>query len=261
MLKYTDLKLNHHHALLTAFVNAVSTKINKKTHSFFLDNCIEATFWSPRGNLIIRTKRTPSVQLQTLLLDTLEMICGGKHFVVLTRPTLSLMKIRNVPTRNLDGSPIDTDSLTAALFHDARLTKASFWHLPHFVSFKGVPLGRTATVFFSLVDSPHYALGRFIVNTITTINDVHYKIQRWIPTKQDPERINPPTGGYLYYKERHGDPSSHKFSNPIPTLHSVLDTAPVPPTTSPSLSHLRAAMAAFKSIKQGPSGLCPPTNS
>ncbi|KAF8689761.1 hypothetical protein AX14_003187 [Amanita brunnescens Koide BX004] len=73
MLKYTDLKLNHRHALLTAFINAISTKINKKTHSFFLDNRIEATFWSPRGNLIIRTKRTPSVQLQTLLLDTLEM--------------------------------------------------------------------------------------------------------------------------------------------------------------------------------------------
>ena len=141
MLKYTDLKLNHRHALLTAFVNAISTKINKKTHSFFLDNHIEATFWSPRGNLIIRTKRTPSVQLQTLLLDTLEMICGGKHFVVLTRPTLSLMKIRNVPTHNPDGSPVDTDSLTSALFHDARLTKASFWHLPHFVSFKGAPLG------------------------------------------------------------------------------------------------------------------------
>jgi hypothetical protein len=119
MLKYTDLKPNHRHALHTAFVNAVSTKINKKTHSFFLDNRIEATFWSPRGNLIIRTKRTPSVQLQTLLLDTLEMICGGKHFVVLTRPTLSLMKIRNVPTRNPDGSAVDIDSLTSELFHDA----------------------------------------------------------------------------------------------------------------------------------------------
>ncbi|KAF8707049.1 hypothetical protein AX14_013715 [Amanita brunnescens Koide BX004] len=119
MLKYTDLKLNHCHALHTAFVNAVSTKINKKTHSFFLDNCIEATFWLPRGNLIIRTKHTPSIQLQTLLLDTLEMVCGGKHFVVLTRPTLSLLKIRNVPTRNLDGSPVNTDLLTAELFRDA----------------------------------------------------------------------------------------------------------------------------------------------
>ena len=261
MLKYTDLKLNHRHALHTAFVNAVSTKINKKTHSFFLDNRIEATFWSPRGNLIIRTKRTPSIQLQTLLLDTLEMVCGGKHFVVLTRPTLSLLKIRNVPTRNPDGSPVDTDLLTAELFRDARLTKASFWHMPRFVSFKGAPLGRTATVFFSLVDSPQYALGRSIVNTITTINDANYKIQRWIPTKQNPERINPPTGGYLYYKERTGDPSSHKFSNPIPVLHSVLDTAPTPPdSVSPSLLHLRAAMAAFKSIKQGPSGLHPVTN-
>ena len=261
MLKYTDLKLNHRHALLTAFINAVSTKINKKTHSFFLDNRIEATFWSPRGNLIIRTKRTPSVQLQTLLLDTLEMICGGKHFVVLTRPTISLLKIRNVPTRNFDGSPVDTDSLTSELFHDTRLTKASFWHMPRFVSFKGAPLGRTATVFFSLVDSPQYTLGRSIVNTIVTINNANYKIQRWIPTKQNPERINPPTGGYLYYKERTGDPSSHKFSNPIPMLHDVLDVAPAPPVTaSPSLLHLRAAMAAFKSIKQGPSSLRIPDN-
>ncbi|KAF8644457.1 hypothetical protein AX14_009410 [Amanita brunnescens Koide BX004] len=260
MLKYTDLKLNHRHALHTAFVNAVSTKINMKTHSFFLDNRIEATFWSPRGNLIIRTKRTPSVQLLTLLLDTLEMICGGKHFVVLTRPTLSLLKIRNVPTFNSDGSPVNTDLLTSELFHDTRLTKASFWHTPRFVSFKGAPLGRTATVFFSLVDSPQYALGRSIVDTVITINNANFKIQRWIPSKQNPELVNPPTGGYLYYKERTGDPSSHKFSNPIPTLHSVSDTAPAPPTTSsPSLLHLRAAMAAFKSIKQGPSRLHPLT--
>ncbi|KAF8647301.1 hypothetical protein AX14_008992 [Amanita brunnescens Koide BX004] len=258
MLKYTDLKLNHCHALHTAFVNAVSAKINMKTHSFFLDNCIEATFWSPRGNLIIRTKRTPSVQLLTLLLDTLEMICSGKHFVVLTRPTLSLLKIRNVPTRNPDGSPVDTGLLTSELFHDARLTKASFWHMPHFVLFKGAPLGRTATVFFSLVDSPQYALGRSIVDTIITVNNADFKIQRWIPSKQNPEFVNPPMGGYLFYKERTGDPSSHKLSNPIPTLHSVSDTAPaLPASTSPSLLHLRAAMAAFKSIKQGPSRLHP----
>ena len=125
MLKYMDLKLNHRHALHTAFVNAVSIKINKKTHSFFLDNRIEATFWSPRGNLIIRTKRTPSVQLQTLLLDTLEMICGGKHFVVLTRPTLSLLKIRNIPTRNPDGSAVDTDTLAPALSTGPNLTLRS----------------------------------------------------------------------------------------------------------------------------------------
>ena len=47
LLKYTFLKINHCHALLDAFVNAVSTKINKKTHSFFLDNCIDSAFWSP----------------------------------------------------------------------------------------------------------------------------------------------------------------------------------------------------------------------
>ena len=189
------------------------------------------------------------------------MICGGKHFVVLTRPTISLLKIRNVPTRNLDGSPVDTGSLTSELFHDARLTKASFWHTPRFVSFKGAPLGRTATVFFSLVDSPQYALGCSIVDTIVTISNANYKIQCWIPTKQNPERINPPMGGYLYYKECTGDPSSHKFSNPIPTLPNVLDVAPTPPATaSPSLSHLRAAMATFKSIKQGPSSLRIPNN-
>ena len=46
LLKYTFLKINHHHAL-DAFVNAVSTKINKKTHSFFLNNQINSAFWSP----------------------------------------------------------------------------------------------------------------------------------------------------------------------------------------------------------------------
>ena len=128
--QYTSLKLNHCHALLDAFENAVSIKINKKTHPFFLDNHIDSAFWSPQGNLIIRTKCTLSVQLQMLLLDTIEMICGGKDFVVLTQPTLSLLKLCNVPTRNSDGSPVDLDLLTSELFHDKLITKASFWHLP-----------------------------------------------------------------------------------------------------------------------------------
>ena len=177
ILKYTDLKLNHHHALHTAFVNTVSTRIDKKTNSFFLDNRIKVTFWSPCGNLIIRTKCTPSVQLQSLLLDTLEMICSRKHFVMLTRPTLSLLKIHNVPTCNPDNSAVDIDSYTSNLFHDPWLTKASFWHLPCFVSFKGAPLGWTATIFFSLIDSPQYALGHSHVDTIVTISGTHYKIQ------------------------------------------------------------------------------------
>ena len=108
------------------------------------------------------------------------MICGGRHFVVLARPTLSLLKLRNVPTHNLDGSPVDLDSLTAELFHDPRLTKASFWHLPRFVSFKGAPLGRTTTVFFSLVDTPQYAL-RSLIDTPISISGTVFKIQRWIP--------------------------------------------------------------------------------
>ena len=183
------------------------------------------------------------------------MICSGKYFVVLTRPTLSLLKICNIPTHNSDSSPVDIDTLTAELFHDPRLMKASFWHLPHFISFKGVPLGWTAMLFFSLVDSPQYTLGCSLVDTPITISNTSFKIQCWIPTKPNPQWINPPTGSYLYYKECTGDPSSHLFSNPILMLPSVSNTSPAPPTAaSPSLLHLWAAMAAFKSIKQGPPG-------
>ena len=164
---------------------------------------------------------------------------------------LSLLKICNIPTCNSDGLLVDIDTLTTELFHDPRLMKASFWHLPHFISFKGAPLGWTTTLFFSLVDSPQYTLGHSLVDTPITISNTSFKIQCWIPTKPNPQQINPPTGSYLYYKECTGDPSSHLFSNPIPTLPSVSNTSPA---LSPSLLHLWAAMAAFKSIKQGPPG-------
>ena len=249
--QYTSLKLNHRHALLDAFVNAVSVKINKKTHAFFLDNHIDSAFWSPRGNLIIRMKRTPSVHLQTLLLDTIEMICGGRDFVVLARPTLSLLKLRNIPTRNPDGSPVDLDLLTAELFHDKRITKASFWHLPQFVSFKGAPLGRMATVFFSLVDTPQYALGRSLCNTTVNIFGINFQVQQWIPARQNPDLVSPPTGHYLYYKERLED-DKPRLSQLASAPSNASCTSPAPPsTTSPSLQHLRAAMAAYKTIKAG----------
>ncbi|KAF8669022.1 hypothetical protein AX14_006089, partial [Amanita brunnescens Koide BX004] len=244
LLNYTDLKLNHRHALLDAFVNAVSVKINKKTHSYFLDNRIEATFWSPRRNLIIRTKRTLSVQLQDLLLDTVEMICGGKKFVVLTRPTLSLLKLCNIPTRNPDGSPVDADLIAAELFHDPRITKASFWHLPRFVSFKGAPLGRTATIFFSLVDSPQYALGRSLVNSLISIFGTDFKILQWIPAVHDQHTMNIALGGPSFYKER----LPTKSKSPLITT-----------TTSPSNAHLPPPAAATSRLPKPVTPAPPPT--
>ena len=193
--RYSSLKLNHRHALLDAFVSAVSAKITNKTHSYFHNNHIEATFWSPRGNLIIRLKRTPSTQLYSLLLDTLEMLCDGKKFVVLTRPTLSLLKLCKVPTRHPDGTPVDVELVASELFRDSRITNASFWHLPRFVSYKGAPPGRTATLFFSLVDSPQYALGRSLVNTTVSIFGTDFKVLRWIPAVHDQQTMNIALGG------------------------------------------------------------------
>ena len=76
---------------------------------------------------------------------------------MLSRLTLSLLKLHNVPTCNSDGSAVDLNLLTAELFQDTRITKASFWHLPCFVTFKGAPLGRKATVFLSL-NMPQYVM-------------------------------------------------------------------------------------------------------
>ncbi|KAF8693223.1 hypothetical protein AX14_002283 [Amanita brunnescens Koide BX004] len=193
----------------------------------------------------------PVIQLQTLLLDTIEMICGGRDFVVLARPTLSLLKLHNIPTRNPDGSPVDLDLLTAELFHDKRITKASFWHLPQFVSFKGTPLGQTATVFFSLIDTPQYALGRSLCNTAVNIFGLDFQVQQWIPAHQNPDLVSPPTGHYLYYKERLED-DKPRFSQLASAPSNTSRATPaLPSTTSPSLQHLRAAMAAYKTIKAG----------
>ena len=266
-MKYSSLKLNHRHALLDAFVNAVSAKITNKTHSYFLDNRIEATFWSPRGNLIIRTKRTPSVQLHGLLLDTIEMLCNGKKFIVLTRPTLSLLKLCKVPTRNLDGSAVDPELIASELFHDSRITSASFWHLPRFVSYKGSPPGRTATLFFSLVDSPQYALGRSLINTTVSIFSTDFKILRWIPAVHDQQTMNIALGGPSFYKERL--PADAPLNTVIPLPPTITVPTPIAPSpspvaaiprtlkplaprtrASPSLMHLRAALAAHSDVKR-----------
>ncbi|KAF8707303.1 hypothetical protein AX14_013651 [Amanita brunnescens Koide BX004] len=242
LLKYTFLKINHRHALLDAFVNAVSTKINKKTHAFFLDNRINSAFWSPRGNLIIRTKRAPSVQLQTLLLDTVEMLCGGRKFVVLSRPTLSLLKLHNIPTCNSDGSAVDLDLLTAELFQDARITKASFWHLPRFVSFKGTPLGRKATVFFSLVDTPQYALGHSLINSTVSISDIDYEVHRWIPATRNPNDLIP-LGRSAFYKERDHRPPPSDAERVIKLHRPRTDVLT-------ARNEMAAALAAYHALSQ-----------
>ncbi|KAF8653423.1 hypothetical protein AX14_008299 [Amanita brunnescens Koide BX004] len=267
--KYSSLKLNHRHALLDAFVSAVSAKITNKTHPYFHNNRIKATFWSPRGNLIIRMKRTPSTQLYGLLLDTLEMLCDGKKFVVLTRPTLSLLKLCKVPTRHSNGAPVDVELVASELFRDSRITNASFWHLPRFVSYKGAPPGRTATLFFSLIDSPQYALGRSLVNTTVSILRTDFKVLRWIPAVHDQQTMNIALGGPSFYKERlpavpsspsiTASPSRPSTTTPTPTAHSLLPTMAIPRTlkplsprthASPSLMHLRAALAAHTDIKR-----------
>ena len=195
--------ISHRHSLLNALVSAVCTRIDEKSSLLFSGNRLRAAFWTPRGNLLIRFLKAPSPSLLAFMLDTLEVVCDAKDFIVLNRPPVSTFKLSNVSTHARDGSPINLDQLTLELLAHPQLRNAALWHMPRFVSFKGAPLGRHATLFFSVADSPNYDLGRTIIGSQVSISDRQFTIEKWHHTKLAPN-TNVPVGGHRIFKETAG---------------------------------------------------------
>ena len=104
---------------------------------------------------------------------------GDDGFEILDRPALSLLKIRGVPTKDGQGCPLDLEQVLLELFDDPCLEGATFWHTPRFVTYKGAPPGRLGTLFFSLVDSSDFALGKSLLNTAVHLFGQSFQIQWW----------------------------------------------------------------------------------
>ena len=198
-------QINHRHALADLFILAMYRVVNKRQAKLLpklnrhIHNGapppapIQAVFWSPKGNLIVRTKQAISDGLRTLLLSTVASLCGGDDgFEVLDRPALSLLKIKGVPTKDDRGDPLDPEQVLLELFDDPRIANASFWHTPRFVTYKGAPPGSLGTLFFSLVDSPDFPLGKSLLNTKVSLFGRSFLIQQWYSQRKltlPPSRI------------------------------------------------------------------------
>ena len=108
-----------------------------------------------------------------------------------------------MPTRSPDGASADLQQITLDLLSIPELRDASFWHTPRFVSFKGAPIGRDATLFFSITDSPQYTVGRSIVGSTVQINGRSFKVEKWHHAKL-PSNRNIPVGKHAMFKETTG---------------------------------------------------------
>ena len=156
---------------------------------------------------------------------------------MLSRPTLSLLKLHNVPTCNSDGSAVNLNLLTAELFQDTRITKASFWHLPRFVTFKGAPLGHKATVFLSLINTPQYALGCSLIDSSISISGTDYQVHHWIPASRNLNNLIP-----LGKEHDHCPP-------PTATKHIIKPHHPCGNVLT-AQNEVAAAMAAYHALSQ-----------
>ena len=116
-----DGKINHRHALKDAFIkilNRVSERLCKRTskpnkiavRDILRNNYIDAIFWSPRGNLIIRAKRAIDPISLEVITATVTHISGREDsFVILHRPPLSMLRITDFPTTLTDGQAADPE--------------------------------------------------------------------------------------------------------------------------------------------------------
>ena len=202
-----DGKINHRHALKDAFIkilNRVSERLCKRTskpnkiavRDILRNNYIDAIFWSPRGNLIIRAKRAIGPVSLEVITATITYISGREDsFVILHRPPLSMLRITDFPTTLSDGQAADPERILMDLFDDPRLKLASFWHTPRFVTFKGMKPGVTGTLFFSVVDSPDHALGRSLVNSSVNVYDHQFTLRQWHSRHSEFPRL-PPSSFY-----------------------------------------------------------------
>lgn len=183
-------RINHHHALVDPFLLVMYRVASKHEAKLLLringhihDSIpppapITAVFWSPKGNLIIRAKKAISNDLHTLLMKTVMLLCGGDNgFNILDRPALLLLKIKGVPTRNNHGNPLDPEQVLLELFDNLHLEKASFWHTLRFITYKGTPPGCFNMLLFSIVDSPDFASGKSLVDTMVSLFSHFFEIQ------------------------------------------------------------------------------------
>ena len=207
--------MSHRHSLLDALVSAVCTRIDEESSLLFSGNRLRAAFWTPRGNLLIRFLKMPSPSLLAFMLDTLEMVCGTKDFVVLNRPAVSAFKLSNVPTHTQNGSLADLDQLALKLLDHPQLRNAAFWHTPWFISFKGAPIGRPTTLFFSVADSPSYELGHAIIGSHVNIGNCQFTVEKWHHTKLVQDHAMP-IGRHSMFKENTGLLSPSKAHHNMP---------------------------------------------
>ena len=97
----------------------------------------EAAFWTPHGNLLVCTKKTPTDHEQKLIFKALTLLCNGAdNFCLINRPSLSLLKINGLATTDPSGHVLDPDTLLMELFDDQQLKDTTFWHAPHFITYK-----------------------------------------------------------------------------------------------------------------------------
>ena len=233
---------DHRHSLVTTFghalcqmtVDGYSNPLVRRAYSRGLKSLtddplkrvlLDAVFWSPKGNLIVRTKHIKvSDDAKRLIIDTVSRLAGGpSSFILLERPPLSLLKITGFPTNDVSGSPVNTDDILADMFSDPRLTNASFWHTPRFVTYKGAPVGNYGTLFFSVTDSANFDIGRSLVDTRINVLGHTVTIRQWHPRRPDHQRHAPrfyAEGKDEYYKayKPFKDAAKHPASIPFPTL-------------------------------------------
>ena len=144
----------------------------------------EAAFWTPHSNLLVRTKKTPTDHEQKLIFKTLTLLCdGANNFCLINRPPLSLLKINGLATTDPSGHALNLDMLLMELFDDQWLRDATFWHAPRFVTYKGAPLGRFGTLFFSLVDDSRFSLGNSLIGSNTSIFGHSFTIEKRHPQR------------------------------------------------------------------------------
>ena len=97
----------------------------------------EAAFWTPHGNLLVHTKKTPTDHKWKLIFKALTLLCSGAdNFCLINRPPLSLLKINGLATTDPSGHALDPDTLLMELFDDQQLKDTTFWHAPHFITYK-----------------------------------------------------------------------------------------------------------------------------
>ena len=118
-------------------------------------------------------------------------------------------------------SPIDLNQLSLELLDHLQLRNAAFWHTPRFISFKGTPIGRRATLSFSVVDSPSYDFGRAIIGSHVNIGDCQFIVKKWHYAKLVQDHLMP-IGKHSMFKENTGLLPTSEAHHNMPREHFLM---------------------------------------